>query len=104
MAPVVIEQRAVISQDVTLCAGMHDISDPSFQLVTKPITVEADAWVAAEAFIGPGVCVGSCAVVGARAVMFKDATASGVYVGNPAVLIKERAPSVTVSATDWVRG
>jgi putative colanic acid biosynthesis acetyltransferase WcaF len=69
---------------------MHDIENPDFQLQAKPIEIGADSWVAAEAFIGPGVKVGDRAVVGARAVLFKDAECGGVYAGNPARLIKRR--------------
>jgi len=90
MAPIHLARNAIVSQGSYLCAGMHDIEDPDFQLVVRPITIGADAWVAAEAFIGPGVTVGECAVVGARGVLFKDAEAGGVYAGNPAKLIKHR--------------
>jgi Acetyltransferase (isoleucine patch superfamily) len=85
-----IAEKAVVSQGAYLCAGTHDISDPNFQLITKPIQIQQRAWVAADAFIGPGVTVGEGAVIGARAVLFKDADAYGVYVGNPAKLIKNR--------------
>ncbi len=81
---------AIVSQDTSLCTGSHDIRDSHFQLITKPIVIESGAWVAAEAFIGPGVTVGQSAVIGARAVLFSDADANGVYVGNPATKVKSR--------------
>lgn len=87
---ITIGEKATVSQGAYLCAGTHDISDPSFQLVTRPIVIGSRAWVAADAFIGPGVAIHDGAVIGARAVLFKDAEAMGVYVGNPAVLIKHR--------------
>jgi putative colanic acid biosynthesis acetyltransferase WcaF len=59
-------------------------------LVTAPITVGADAWICARAFIGPGVAVGEGAVVGACAVVMKDVPPWTVVAGNPARLIKER--------------
>lgn len=89
-APISIGEKAVISQGAHLCAGSHDIYDSSFQLITSPIKICRMAWVAAEAFIGPGVTIGEEAVIGARAVLFKDAEPRGVYVGNPAHLIKHR--------------
>jgi len=91
MGSIIIGEKAVVSQGACLCGGTHDISDEDFQLVTKPIVIGARAWVAADAFIGPGVTIGEGAVVGARAVMFKDAEPFGVYVGNPAALIKKRS-------------
>ena len=95
MAPIRLGARAVVSQGTYLCAGTHDIEDPDFQLVVKPIIIGADAWIAAEAFIGPGVTLGEGAVVGARTVLFKDAQAGGVYAGNPAQFIKQRITSTT---------
>jgi putative colanic acid biosynthesis acetyltransferase WcaF len=86
-----IGESAVVSQGTTLCGGTHDITDPDFQLLTRPVNVGAGAWIAAEAFIGPGVSVGAGAVVGARAVLFTDAEADCVYVGNPAKRIKARS-------------
>jgi putative colanic acid biosynthesis acetyltransferase WcaF len=90
MAPVHIGARAVISQGAHLCAGTHDIDDPRFQLFARPIGIGAGAWIAAEAFVGPGVIVGEKAVLGARGVTVKNLDAAGVYAGNPARKIRER--------------
>ena len=85
-----IGARSVISQRAHLCASTHDIADPHFQLVLRPISVGVGCWIAAEAFIGPGVTVGDRAVIGARAALFGGAEPDGVYSGNPAQLIKRR--------------
>lgn len=90
MAPIALGRNAVVSQGAHLCAGTHDINDPLHRLITMPIIIGDGAWVAAEAFVGPGVTVNAGAVVGARAVLFKDAERLGVYAGNPAKLIKYR--------------
>jgi putative colanic acid biosynthesis acetyltransferase WcaF len=74
-----------------LCAGSNDISDPDFQLVAAPISIGSNVWIATEAFLGPGTTIGDSAVVGARACLFGAAEPSGVYVGNPAKKLKERA-------------
>ena len=58
--------------------------------IQKPIIIGDRAWVAAEAFIGPGVTVGEGAVVGARAAVFKDVEPWTVVGGNPARVIKTR--------------
>ncbi|MEP7221304.1 MAG: putative colanic acid biosynthesis acetyltransferase [Novosphingobium sp.] len=81
----------VISQRAHLCASTHDISDPHFQLVCKPIEIGAGCWVAAEAFVGPGVQMADGAVLSARGALFSDAEAGGVYAGNPATFLKARA-------------
>lgn len=90
MARVSLGRGALVSQDSTICAGSHDYDDQFFQLIASPITIGDGAWVAAEAFVGPGVTIGPRAVLGARAVMFKDAEPCGIYAGNPAKLIKRR--------------
>lgn len=91
MASIRINDFAVISQGAHLCAGSHDYNSPNFQLVAKPIEIGAHAWVAADAFVGPGVSVPEGAVIGARAVVSKSPpTAWGVYAGNPARFIKHR--------------
>src|SRR5437773_4193610 len=47
--------RCVISQGSHLCTGTHDYESPNFTLLAKPIFVGAQAWIAAECFIHPGV-------------------------------------------------
>lgn len=84
-----IGPRATISQGAHLCAGTHDIEDPSRPLLKPPIKIGADAWVAADAFIGPGVTIGDGAIVGARAVAMKDVPAQTIVVGNPARPIRD---------------
>lgn len=85
-----IGARSVISQRAHLCASTHDIHDPHFQLVLRPIAIGTGCWVAAEAFVGPGVRMGDGAVLGARAALFENAEAGGVYSGNPATFRKAR--------------
>lgn len=92
MDEMVIGPNAVVSQGAHLCGGSHDIDDPYFQLVTRPIHVERHAWICAEAFVGPGVTVGMGAVLGARAVTMSDLAPLGVYVGNTARRIRWRSP------------
>ena len=79
-----IEHAAVISQYAHLCAGTHDYRDPAFPVVRGDISVGTGAWVATDAFVGPGVRIGARAILGARACAFKDLDADFVYVGNPA--------------------
>lgn len=90
VAPVEIGAHTVVSQYSFLCTATHDPDQPHFPLVTKPIRIGSRAWVAADAFIGPGVTVGDRAVVGARASVFKDVAADAMVGGNPARLIRMR--------------
>jgi len=90
MARITLGDYALISQGAHICAGTHDIEDPDFQLETRPINIGARAWIAADAFVGPGVTVGEGAVLGARGCAFRDLDPWTVYVGNPALAIKLR--------------
>jgi len=90
MAMITIGRRAVVSQGVHLCAGTHDFEDPSFQLVALPISIGAQSWICAEAFVGPGVSVGEGAVVGARAVAMRNVAPWTVNAGNPCRYLRPR--------------
>lgn len=79
-----VGQRATVSQGAHLCAGSHDIRSPSRDLLKPPITIGNDAWICADAFVGPNVTVGSGAIVGARAVVVRDVGPGATVVGNPA--------------------
>jgi putative colanic acid biosynthesis acetyltransferase WcaF len=90
VAPVVIGTNVTVSQKAYLCTASHDISDKRHSLVTAPIIIENQAWIAADTFIGMGVTIGEGAVVGARAAVFKDVSSWTVVGGNPAKFIKRR--------------
>ena len=81
---------SVISQRAHLCASTHRVDDPGFQLECRPIAVGERCWVAAEAFVGPGVTMGDGAVLAARGALFEDAATDGIYRGNPAALVRQR--------------
>lgn len=89
LGPIQIGARATISQGVHLCAGTHDTSRSDRPLVKSSITIGPNTWVAADAFIGPGVVVGDSAIVGARAVVVKEVAAGDVVAGNPAKSIRK---------------
>nr|WP_246091662.1 hypothetical protein [Rhizobium smilacinae] len=91
MDRIYIGRYALVSQNAHLCGGTHDIDNPEFQLYTRPIVISDNSWIAAEAFVGPGVVVGEGAVLGARAVTMRSLDAWTVYVGNPAKPLRARA-------------
>lgn len=89
-APVVLEAYATVSQRAYLCTASHNISSMVHEQIAKPIRIGKYAWVAAEAFVGPGVTIGEGAVVGARAAVFRDVETWSVVGGNPAKFLKKR--------------
>ncbi|WP_349322866.1 hypothetical protein [Asticcacaulis sp. MM231] len=67
------------------------MNNAAFQLLAKPIEIGEKVWIAAEAFVGPGVKVGDGAVLGARAVAMRSVNPWTIYSGNPAVAIRGRS-------------
>lgn len=89
-APIIIGVDATVSQRAYLCTASHNISSSRHEQIEKPIIIADRAWIAAEAFVGPGVTIGEGAVVGARTAVFKDVEPWSVVGGNPAKFIKKR--------------
>ncbi|MCG2618082.1 WcaF family extracellular polysaccharide biosynthesis acetyltransferase [Terrimonas sp. NA20] len=85
-----IGARSVISQGSHICAGTHDYTRKGFPLITMPITIGDEVWIAAECFIHPGVTIEDGAVVGARSVVTKDLPRWMVCSGHPCQPIKQR--------------
>jgi putative colanic acid biosynthesis acetyltransferase WcaF len=90
LGPITLGERATVSQGAHLCAGTHDYRQPTMPLLKLPISIEHDAWICADAFIGPGVRVGARAIVGARCVVTKDVASDAIMIGNPARLLRRR--------------
>jgi len=89
-----LRRGANISQNCHICAGTHDYGRWSMPLITKPIVIGENAWLAAEVFVGPGVSVGELCVVGARSVVVKNLPPRTVCAGNPCRVVKDRPTPV----------
>ena len=59
-------------------------------LVRAAVGIGDEAWICADAFVGPGVTIGTRAVVGARAVVMKDVAPGDIVTGNPAGVVGRR--------------
>lgn len=90
---ITIGQGAIISQGAHLCAATHDFRSDDFALMVGSIFVGPNAWIAAEAFVSPGLTIGHSAVVGARAVVTKSVDDFEIVAGNPAKVIGKRPDS-----------
>lgn len=90
-----IGKSAVVSQRSYICAGTHDYQEVSFPLVVRPVVIEAEAWIAADCFVAPGITIGRGAVVGARSTVLADVPPGAIVGGHPAVFKKMRVASLT---------
>jgi putative colanic acid biosynthesis acetyltransferase WcaF len=90
MAQVTLDDYAEVAQDAQLVTGTHDIDAKTFQIQAEPIRLASHVWIAASAFVGPGVTANEGSVLGACAVTFRDLEPWTVYVGNPAKAVKQR--------------
>jgi putative colanic acid biosynthesis acetyltransferase WcaF len=84
LASVTIESHVCVSQRAFLCTGSHDFRSETFDLRTKPIILRSGCWIAAQAFVGPGVEVGSGSVVSAGSVAIDNVPPNSLVRGNPA--------------------
>ena len=85
-----IGNNSIVSQKSYLCTASHNIYDSKMPLITFPIVINDQAWVAADTFVGLGVTIGQGAVVAARSVVIKDVEPWTIVGGNPAKFIKKR--------------
>jgi len=91
LGPITIGPRATVSQQAHLCAGSHDWRSPEMTLTKPPVTIGAETWICADAFVGPGVTIGARTIVGARGVVMSDVGDDVIVAGNPARLLKRRS-------------
>lgn len=90
MNMITIGENSIVSQRSFLCGGTHNYKLARHPLVTAPIVIGDDVWIAAEAFVAPGVTVPDGCVIGARAVVSGQLEPWTIYTGNPARALKPR--------------
>jgi putative colanic acid biosynthesis acetyltransferase WcaF len=88
--PIVIGAHCCISQRAFVCTGNHDFRKPQMPYRNHPIAIQDGAWVGAQVFVGPGVTIGSEAVVSAGSIVTGDVPPGMVCCGNPCCPTKPR--------------
>jgi len=87
---VTLGARVTVSHGAHVCAGTHDHTKPDFPLLRPPIIVGPEAWICADAFVGPGVTIGDGCLLAARSSAFRDLPAEQVCIGEPARAVHVR--------------
>ena len=90
LARVTLARGVNVSQNVHLCTGSHDYRQWSMPVVSAPIMIGENVWIAADVFVAPGVTIGAGTVVGARSVVIRDLPPRQICVGHPCRPIRER--------------
>ena len=87
---ITVGDNVVVSQNSYICSASHDYTTPSFEILSRPVFIESEAWLASEVFVSPGVRIGYGAVVGVRSLVLSDLPEMMVCVGQPAKPIRSR--------------
>ena len=93
---IIIEDNVTVSHRVTILThtdvGESPLKNGPFPPSQAPVLLRQGAYIGTGAIILPGVEIGECAVVGAGAVVTKDAPAFTVVAGVPARLLRTLQP------------
>lgn len=94
IGPIQIGNNVIFAQNIVVSALNHEYTDINLPIkqqktITKPIIIEDDCWIAANAVITSGVTIGKHSVVAAGAVVTKSFPPYSIVAGNPAKLIKQ---------------
>ena len=102
-SPVHIGENAFIAPGVCITCAGHSIDPVQRQegiSTSKPITLEKDVWIGANAVICGGVTIGERSVIGAGSVVTKDIPSGVVAAGNPCKVIRSVGEEDKIRAED----
>ena len=97
IGPATIGHHVNLAQNVTVTGLNHNYQDADKRIdeqgvSTRPVTIEDDVWVGANAVILPGVTLGKHSVVAAGSVVSRSVPPYSVCAGSPAKVIKQFNP------------
>ena len=101
IGPITIGNNVIFAQNIVASALNHEYRDPNSPIcqqpiITGPIIIEDDCWIAANAVITAGVRIGKHSVIAAGAVVTKDIPSFSIAVGNPAKVLKQFNPGTGI--------
>lgn len=104
IGPATIGNNVILAQHVVISGLNHNYTDPETAISrqgvsVRPVIIDDDCWIGANAVITSGVTIGKHAVIAAGSVVTKDIPPFTVAAGNPARLVKRYD---TESGT-WIR-
>ena len=91
-AKVIIGDYVQIANYVKIVPGGHDVRQPDFRFIGKPISIGNGAFLGACCFIGPGVNIGQMAVIGSNTCVYKSVEENRIVVQQTELTQKKRLP------------
>lgn len=92
--PLKIGNNVSIAGEVRIFTMQHDVDDPHFKEVGKPVIIDDYAVIGTRVTILPGVHIGRGAVIASGAVVTKDVPPLAMVGGVPAQFIRNREPNL----------
>jgi acetyltransferase-like isoleucine patch superfamily enzyme len=94
IGPVTIGNDVILAQHVVMSGLNHGYEDVTIPIkdqkcTVKPIRIEDECWIGANAVITSGVTIGKHSVVAAGSVVTKDVPPFSIVGGNPAKVLKQ---------------
>ena len=90
LVDVILGSHVCLSQGAVLITGSHNYKKSTFDLITKPITLEDGVWIGAFATVTGGCYCSSHSVLAAGSVANQSLEPYTIYQGNPAVAKRPR--------------
>lgn len=86
----------IVGNDVSISiysriiTASHYVDSESFQYYNDPVTIHDHVWIGVGAIVLNGSILNKNVIIGAGCVFKGNAEEDGVYIGNPAIMIKKR--------------
>jgi putative colanic acid biosynthesis acetyltransferase WcaF len=85
-----IGKHVALAHKVYVNTGGHDYKRVTFDIFSKPVSIEDECWITNDVYIAPGITVGRGTIIGARSTVLKSMPSGKICVGTPAIPIKNR--------------
>ena len=95
---IVFGDDVLFAPGVKIISANHDPDNLAHWVPAPPVRIGHRSWIGAGAILLPGVELGDDCIVGAGAVVTRSTPPGSVVVGNPARLLRQRAPSSTAAS------
>lgn len=85
-----IGDRVSISIYAKILTASHRVNSSTFEYYKGPVIIHDQVWIGMAAVILDGSTLHESCVIGANGVFKGDAVAKGIYIGNPASILRQR--------------